>query len=894
MRTTEAPTGIAAFVFTDIVSSTKLWGLTASMGPALRMHDQLVRETITEAGGYVFSATGDGFGAAFQVADAAIQASVRIQQRLLATSWPDNAYIAVRIGMHLGRAEERDGNYFGPAVNQSARLMAAADGHQILVSELVKEASAGWLPDEIGLVPLGPVELKDIPHPVEVFSVSAPGVEVAPPPRPPTVPLGQVPEVFTSIVGRGEALDEIQAALVTHRLVSLVGVGGVGKTTLANAVGRRVRGFPGGAWKVSLGKISSGDAVTSSLADALGLTSVNSVDGIIATAMREREMLLIIDNCEHVMPEVVELARAVLERTPKVRILTTSRERLRLPGEQVLQIAPLSTGSEASGHSPAVELFCQRAAEAGAVYESIDELTAIDELCRRLDGLPLAIELAAAKAGALGPDRLLTLLNHRFALLSDHGEGGDGRHQTLEATFAWSYEMLDPIERQVFASLSVLAGRFDVDDALAICRGEDLDELEVINALTSLVERSLVQRTQSSPPYRLLESVREFSLARLEGSDLERPARERHARRFAALAADVRDNTVGPEAGVYADVVFAQARDFEAAARWAAANGLIELALSIVVDLNAFGLHRGWRHGPTWLAELLDDEPSPRPVQWADFVAASAATAVNEFGAARRARELADRALDIDDSNLTALLVRAHVARQADECLAYARRLHEAAVASGQPHWLIYSLVYLGFASLVAGDNESATRYGRTLQSQGAGLDDRPATGWSRLILARALSGTDPARALILLEEAGDIAAECDNIALELSSGRQRVSTLIDGNDLESAEEAIRPILLRTLEVGELDQARRVAALAGMTRALVGDDEVAAQLIGRLGLPIRSPDNHQRYRAIDAALADRMGDQYQLAVEAGRALSIEGAIGLALSALPEQRVRATV
>jgi predicted ATPase/class 3 adenylate cyclase len=886
VRATDVPTGTMTFVFTDIVSSTRMWNDPLSMGPALRIHDEIVRDVLVGEGGYIFSTTGDGFGAAFEHADAAIRAAVLVQRRLGDTVWPNGADIAVRIGMHLGRAEERDGNFFGPPVNRSARVMAIAQGRQIVVTATVRDSAESWLPDDITLVPLGPVELKDITEPIEVYSVASRGVDVPPPPDPaPPFVAGNLPERVATLVGRASAMSDVMAALAQHRLVTLVGVGGVGKTTLATDVGRNIRRFTDGVWFVKLGQIQDGGAVVGAIADALGLSATGvTIDELIENTLRARRMLLLIDNCDHVLDAVGEAVDAILGGTPNVHVLATSREPLHRAGERVVSVLPLAVLPSGNGHSDAAELFLRRAAESGIELDPAAHGTAIDELCRRLDGLPLAIELAAAKTRAFDPSRLVDLLEHRFHLLGTGRRSADARHQTLRSTFDWSYDLLDERDRLVFDRLGVIAGPFDIDDALALC-ADVLPQVDVINSLTSLVDKSLVQRLATSPPFRLLESLREFSMEQLVAAGADQAVQRRHSQRFRDLAAEMRRTCMGPRERTIAELIAVQVNDFEAATRWAAANGELDWALSIVVDLNTIGFQRGWRPAPTWLADLLAAPPDPLPEAWADFLAASAATAVNELGAVRRARELAGAALSIDPDNPQALIVLAHLARHPNECYEYARRARETAVERHQLHWELDALTYQAFGALVDGNTEEALAIAHELHRRGDEIADRSIVGWSHFVVARALSSTDPARALVALDAARVVADEVANPNLEISSRRHRASALITGEDPEAAEDAIRSLLDRTLELGEIDQARRTCALAGVTRALRGDDETAALLIGRLGLPNRTPADLIHYQGIADALAERLGERHQSLLARGRAMSVGETIDLTIAAL---------
>ena len=388
------------------------------------------------------------------------------------TEWPNGADIAVRIGMHLGRAEERDGNYFGPPVNRSARVMAIAQGRQIVVTATVRAAAETWLPDDITLVPLGEVELKDITEPIEVFSVASQGVDVPPrPDRAPALVAGNLPERVATLVGRTRAVSDVVDALDNHRLVTLVGVGGVGKTTLATDVGRSVRRFTG--W--CLAREARTDP-----GGSCGRGRDRGRAGLVGDGRHDRRA----DRQRAARPAHGPAARQLRPRPRRGR-----RRRRRDPRrhartcmcwrrvashcgspENASSLCSRSPcGSRVPGRATRPNCSCDAPRRAARALDPAAHGAAIDELCRRLDGLPLAIELAAAKTRAFDPSRLVDLLDHRFQLLGADHRSGDARHQTLRATFDWSYELLDEGDRLVFDRLGVIAGPFDIDDAVALC-----------------------------------------------------------------------------------------------------------------------------------------------------------------------------------------------------------------------------------------------------------------------------------------------------------------------------------------------------------------------------------------------------------------------------------------
>ena len=791
------------------------------------------------------------------------------------------------MGVHRGRPERRSNNYFGPPLNRAARLMAAADGRQILVSGDVERAIGREIPADTELVPLGLFELKDVSEPIEVFSVRAHGVEVARrPDKARALVVGNLPEITSELVGRSDDLTSIRNALGSYRLVSLVGPGGVGKTSLALDAARGLDSFGGGRWFVRLGNIGDDEAVFRSVHDALGQSATAStLDDLISDSLRDRHLLLVLDNCEHVMKGVITLVATVLAGTPNVRVLVTSREPLHVAGERVVTVAPLRTSTENGQLSPAGTLFVRRAGELGMSFDTPGDLAAIERLSARLDGLPLAIELASAKTRALTPTQLLDLLDDRFRLLTSLHPSTEERHQTLRATFEWSYDTLRELERRMFDELGVFASAFDLDDAVAICAHHDVTAADAIEALTALVDKSLVASTGTAPQYLMLNSLRDFARERLaERHDLG-DVRRRHASRCGELASAMRAACVGPRERGIADLVIARSPDFEAAVRWAADHGEIDLALSIVVDLNAFGFQRGWRQAPTWIDELIDRPPEPLPAAWADFLAAAANTTLNEAGAITRARGLADRALELDPENPQALLVLAHLSTHRGECYELGTRAHKAGISRSQITAELNGLAYQAFGLLVDGKYEETFDVASELRRRGALVGDRSTIGWGLYFEARALSITDPARAVLVLEDARAIAEETRNPTLEISSRRHQAAALLAGGDPEAAIASVRRLVLRTLEFGETDQALRTCALGAMALAELGHDDVAAQLIGRLGLPVRTRDDVRAYRRVETDLARRLGARFAELKQTGAGLSINATIDLTLAAV---------
>jgi predicted ATPase/class 3 adenylate cyclase len=529
------PSGTVTFLFTDIEGSTPLWdSFPDAMGAALARHDEILRSAVAANGGHVFSTAGDGVGAVFGRAASAITAALAAQRELSAEVWVGGPVLRVRMGVHTGEAEERDGDFFGPAVNRAARIMGAANGGQVLVSDL----TSGLVEQvaEVKLVDLGSIELKGVIEPVHVYGVAGDGHEWL------DIPLltgqvtrGNLPRLQTESVGDLANLQRRVANLAQTSVVTLTGSGGVGKTRAAIEIGWLVVDeFVDGVWLVELAPVSDPDLAVTAIATTLGAhlqPGSTMIESVVDWCLGRR-MLLIVDNCEHVLDPVVEVVEAIVTGCPTVTIIATSREPLGVAGETVARIASLD-------ERYATELFVLRARSADAGFEPTDaDGDAIAGICRRLDGIPLAIELAAARIRSLSPAELLERLDDRFRLLRGGGRGGLERHQTLRATVAWSYQLLAGDAQLLFDRLSVFAGSFDLAAAESVCAGDDLDPYDIVDLLGDLVDKSMVvaSRTDRGTRYRLLETLRQYGEERLDDRAETAAVRDAHVRHFVDVA----------------------------------------------------------------------------------------------------------------------------------------------------------------------------------------------------------------------------------------------------------------------------------------------------------------------------------------------------------------------
>jgi predicted ATPase/DNA-binding SARP family transcriptional activator/tetratricopeptide (TPR) repeat protein len=515
------PTGTVTFGFSDIEGSARLWASHRQQtAQAIARHDELVRSAAADHDGYIFATGGDSFGVAFHRAGDAVAWATALQRAISSEPWPEGAEIRLRIGLHTGEAEERGDNYFGPAVNVASRIASAGHGGQTLVSGVTTGLLDGHVLRDLGTFRLGGVGADQ-----RIFQL---GDADHPPLRTEDSRRGNLPGRSGRLIGRDDDLEVIAKALADTPVVTLVGPGGIGKTRLALAAARIAEvDLGGGAWLVELADIASSADVPRAVADVLDVKqgSGRSLPQSIVTALQSRRALLVLDNCEHVVDGAAELARTIAEDCTDVRVLATSREGLGLASEQLIAVGPL----DAAG--PGVELFNERAAAADRALDPDASRDAVEEICRRLDGVPLAIELAAARTRSLSPADLVERLDDRLRLLTGGRRRSVERHRTLRATIQWSYDLLSPPEQMLFRRLSIFAGSFDLNAAETVASDAELDVADVDELLGDLVERSMVmvESGMYGRRFRLLETMRQFGGEHLSDAGESDLIAKRHA-----------------------------------------------------------------------------------------------------------------------------------------------------------------------------------------------------------------------------------------------------------------------------------------------------------------------------------------------------------------------------
>ena len=626
----ELPSGTVTFLFTDLEGSTRLWEeFPDAMRPALARHDEILRGAIADHDGAIVKTTGDGVHAAFAVALDGLDAAIAAQLALDGHEWGATGPLRVRMGLHTGAAEVRDGDYYGTAVNRAARVMSVAHGGQVIVTrathELVRDGS-------YELVDLGEHRLRDLGEPEQMFQVNHP--ELAhdfPRLRSVDAYPTNLPVQTTSFVGRDDDIADAAKALEDARVFTLTGVGGVGKTRLAVQTAAEILPrFRDGAWLCELGPLTDPAGLPDVLAAALrvqprqGMSTAESI----VDALKEKQLLIVLDNCEHLITAAARMVDAIVRACPEVRVLATSREGLGVRGERIASVRslelPLEGSSvEALATSEAVRLFADRSLEAGGGFRlDGDNAAAVVALCNRLDGIPLALELAAARTRMMTPAEIAARLDERFRLLTGGSRTAVERHQTLRQAVDWSYDLLDPREQTILNRLGVFAGGFTLDAAEAVAAGVDVEAFDVLDGVAHLVDKSLVvaEHQGEGTRYRLLETIRHYALERLDDAGETDTVRRRHAEWCVDFATRTNAGMRSPDEVVWTTRLERECDNIRAGVTWAAGVDDADLAIRQIGALTVWSLvHRtiGYRLAP--LADIalgasgaLDHPHAPR------------------------------------------------------------------------------------------------------------------------------------------------------------------------------------------------------------------------------------------------------------------------------------------
>ena len=676
MNSGDLPLGTVSFLFSDIEGSTRmLQELGDAFRPVLERHNTIVHEAANSHRGRIVKNEGDGFFVAFQSALDAVSSAVEIQRQLAAEDWESSQVVTVRIGVHTGEGRLGGSDYVGIDVHRAARIGDSGHGGQTLVSEATARLVEYNLPEGTRLEDLGTHRLRDLTHEEHIFQLSVEGLPTEfPPLRTLTSSKGNLPIRDLTLVGRQLEKDSVLVALEESRLVTLTGPGGVGKTTLALKVAEELAStFEDGVWFVEVSRVADDNLLAAAVARQLHITEspLQSITDTLISRLAKAHSLLILDGCEHLIDAVAKLTDQLLQGTETLKILATTREWLSIREEHLVQISPLavpgpdirSLDGIASFHS--VELFVNRARLVNPNFElGLANAQQVAEVCRRLDGIPLAIELAAARLKVLSVGQLVERLDQQFALLAGTARDLPPHQQTLETTLDWSYDFLGGAERALFTRLSVFNGGFTLEAAESVCSGGLVAREHVMNLLGRLVETSLVMATETDPiRYRLLEPISHYARMRLDEAAELSTLRDRHAEFFLAMAEEGDSEILDNEQNVWADRLERDRYNLRAALTWLHESGRAQDAMAMAGALRWFWvMKREVSDGTEWLERTLAHREGVDP--------SIVARALNGAGL------LASRRLAFDES-YTALTEAMEIYRQLGDRHGEARQAYQ-------------------------------------------------------------------------------------------------------------------------------------------------------------------------------------------------------------------------
>jgi len=941
------PTGRVTFLFTDIQGSTKLWEEhRAAMNTALARHDELMRQAIEAHHGYVFKTVGDAFCVAFASPIDAVAATLQAQQLLQTQGWGQTP-ITVRMGLHTGEAHEREGDYFGPTLNRTARLMSIAHGGQVLLSQATRELLADTLPYSANLRDLGSHRLKDLAQPEHVYQLVHPDLpQQFPALNSLSYLANNLPAQTTRFIGREKDIEQVSQLLDKSRLVTLTGIGGTGKTRLSLQVAaERIEQYADGIWFVELAPVSQPTFVANAISEVLNVADRpgKSILDSLKEALKKKRLLLVLDNCEHLVEACAQVVDSLLKACPQLCILASSREGLRVEGEMIWAVAPLLLPKEDLKReqllqTPSVQLFVERAQAAKSSFRLTEEnAEAVATICRNLDGIPLALELAAARLQMMTAQKLAEMLEDRFRLLADGKRAALPHHQTLRAAIDWSYDLLDAAEKILLNRLSVFRGGFVLETAEGVCADEaptldpspaqagegkvqsslpsflrsggevdagrsgGLPKSAILNLLTQLINKSLVEVDEQAEEvrYRLLETVRQYGQKKLiETGELNR-LNEAHFVYFLNLAEQAEPQLYKADQVEWLRRLHQDHDNLRAALSWALQQSWAEATQRLCAALGRFWFVQGYlAEGREWLKQALhkreavSKEVQTKTLRWAGTLA-------RLQGDYEEARTLLNQSLE--------------------QCTQTQGRRGEA-----------IALVELGIVARFRGDHaqtQSLFDRGLTLFRD---LDDRLGVAWvlnHMAMLARrqdklALTYALASESLHIYQELGDRYG----IAMALNS---RASAQLDQKDYRAAQSSYGEYLvicreledkrgiamalgnlgIVALEEADIERAREqltqslsifhdlgdrqlmAYALSVLARTIWAERQGAraaqvqgavAALLKDLKAPLQS-DEQKKFDQTASALQAALGQEgYQQAFESGERLTLEQAIELAL------------
>lgn len=915
------PTGTVTFLFSDVEGSTRLWERHAEqMQSALAVHDKIMQSAIGDAGGYVFSTAGDAYSAAFERPVQALEAAMEAQDHLTDLD-DEDIPIRVRMAVHTGTADERDGDYFGPALNRAARLLSVGNGRQILVSLATAELTHDSLPDGTTLDDLGQHRLKDLSRPERVYRLRKDSLpDDTRPLRSLDAFPHNLPIQLTSFVGREDDVAEVAKLLSGSRMVTLAGVGGAGKTRLAvQTAAEALSNYDNGVWLVELAPVTNADQVAPTVMDVLGIEETPTEDPMDTTVkwLSDKEILLILDNCEHIVDPAARFAARALGAGTGVSILATSREMLGVPGEYPYQVKSLASPASVDEavrsaviRYPAVRLFAERGELARPGWRITSENAgAVVQICQRLDGMPLAIELAAARLRMMRTEQIAERLDDRFRLLTGGSRTVLPRQQTLEAAIDWSFDLLSAEEKVLFRRMAVFMGGFTLESAESVCGVDPLDELSVFDHVGHLVDKSLVQAEERHDGirYRMLETLRQYARQKLAESDEIESMRRRHAEHFLDLTEQAEPELRGEDEDYWFRRLDDELDNLRQAMSWALEAPEPQLAQAIAGGLYRYFMYRFRTvEGRHWAERAVAASEEPTAARAMALLAAGTLAQISldidvSMKHLDQALELS-RTLEANDILRAALNNRANVAsglgmwEQAEELYLEDLELGRALDAKDS---IVISLINLTERAIEQQDFPLAISRAQEAVDTAIemGSDRLIADGRATLALAYRDTG-DLENATSVLE---DLTAHEEGLGFEFYPGRTRVIRAVlamDRGDVTAAVSLFQEALRRFRGIPDpYDIVWVVQWLLWQGARLLNhlkESDVSAALLGAADASleaksyIRTPNEARQVEVVFGNTRDALGDQaFESAYRAGQQLEPREALDRLATALDD-------
>ena len=907
MSRDSAPTGTVTFLFTDIEGSTRLWDQHPdAMSQALSQHDALLQRTVDEGDGYVFSQAGDGWGVSFSSPAAALDTALKVQSLMASETWPTPIdSLKVRMGLHTGTSEERGGDYFGTTVNRAARVSAVGSGGQVLVTDAVRTLVADDAPTDWRFRDLGEHRLRDLVRAERIWQLDTSDAPALLADLGTRASRGNLPVARTHVIGRESDVVEVVDLIRHDPLVTLVGVGGVGKTTLAQTVARTLADdYPAGAWFVDLSGVEDPDSIPAAVASSLdiaqrpGMTTIESL----ADALRADRRLVIIDNAEHQIDAVADLADTMLMSISDVSLIVTSREALAIEGEAIHRVGPL-TVDDSDEQSPAVTLFIERARRvAPDLLPHEFDLAPVSEICRRLDGLPLAIELAASQCETMTPSEIATALASDELALRSGSRSTAARHRSLFETVRWSYELLEPVDQVVFDRLSIFRGGCTAEAARSVCSDSEVSERQVAASIRTLVRKSMVVADRRGETTRLqqLETLRRFAEERLAERGEIGAIAERHALWFGRLSADGGDGMAGPDEARHVAALLDDLDNLRAALHWAGERRRFEVMGQLGASLPYLMGSKMRPEMAGWISDALEVLPPDNPAR-IDYAHAAGHSTMFRGDLDAAPRVFAEATTGLGDNPQVDLLHRYLILVTAFFGGDVDRVIDDSADAMVEAYALDFGRVGaaigadLALALLFSGDEAAARQIAGEVTAYGDESGNPSILAWARYAEGEIEADSDPVAAIEHLEEAVEFGVTVGNefiagialIALAATAGRQGdFATALDGMErclpLWRAAGNRPQMWTAVRNLVEMLHAMNMNVDALTLHAAVeADAEHASELFGPYG---------DRYRSIIGRITADLGpDEAAVASGTGRALGYSEAAGFALEAIDRAR-----